>query len=80
MTNHREKDTSLEKLSQLPTVFGKDGTITAGNAPGVNDGAGALVLMSEERAKREISSRSPLLGGMPQWRVKQRITQKRQVW
>jgi acetyl-CoA C-acetyltransferase len=47
------KDTSLVKLSQLPTVFGKGGTITAGNAPGVNDGAGALVLMSEERAKRE---------------------------
>jgi acetyl-CoA C-acetyltransferase len=43
-------DTSLEKLSQLPPVFTKDGTITAGNAPGVNDGAGALLLMSEEKA------------------------------
>lgn len=47
------KETSFEKLSQLAPVFGKDGTITAGNAPGVNDGAGALVLMSEERAKKE---------------------------
>lgn len=44
-------DTDVEKLSKLPPVFTKDGSITAGNAPGVNDGAGALVLMSEERAK-----------------------------
>ncbi|WP_313803053.1 acetyl-CoA C-acetyltransferase [Cytobacillus sp.] len=47
------KDTSLEKLAKLRSAFGKDGTITAGNAPGVNDGAAALVLMSEERAERE---------------------------
>lgn len=47
------KDTSLEKLAKLPPVFGKGGTITAGNAPGVNDGAAALVLMSEERADKE---------------------------
>ncbi|MEW8969852.1 MAG: acetyl-CoA C-acetyltransferase [Mesobacillus sp.] len=47
------KDTSLEKLAKLGPVFNSDGTITAGNAPGVNDGAAALVLMSEERAQRE---------------------------
>lgn len=47
------KDTSIEKLAKLKPVFGSDGTITAGNAPGVNDGAAALVLMSEERAARE---------------------------
>ena len=47
------KDTSLEVLAKLPPAFDADGTITAGNAPGVNDGAAALVLMSEERAKRE---------------------------
>lgn len=47
------RDTSLERLAKLPPVFGADGTITAGNAPGVNDGAAALVLMSEERALRE---------------------------
>ncbi|MCM3764067.1 acetyl-CoA C-acetyltransferase [Neobacillus niacini] len=47
------KDTSLEKLAKLGPAFGGGGTITAGNAPGVNDGAGALVLMSEERAERE---------------------------
>ncbi|MBS4178027.1 acetyl-CoA C-acetyltransferase [Lederbergia citrea] len=47
------KDTTIEKLAKLRSVFDKDGTITAGNAPGVNDGAAALVLMSEERANRE---------------------------
>jgi acetyl-CoA C-acetyltransferase len=52
------KDTSLEKLSSLKPAFDKTGTITAGNAPGVNDGACALVLMSEEKAKRE--GRKPL--------------------
>ena len=47
------KDTSLEILAKLAPVFDQTGTITAGNAPGVNDGAAALVLMSEERAKTE---------------------------
>lgn len=45
--------TTLEALAKLKPAFSPDGTITAGNAPGVNDGACALVLMSEERAKRE---------------------------
>lgn len=52
------RDTSLEALAKLPPIFIADGTITAGNAPGVNDGAGALVLMSAERARRE--GRKPL--------------------
>ncbi|NOU84726.1 acetyl-CoA C-acetyltransferase [Paenibacillus sp. LMG 31460] len=43
-------DTSLEKLAGLPSLFTKDGTITAGNAPGVNDGAAAMVVMSKEKA------------------------------
>lgn len=47
------RDTSLESLAKLRPAFGKDGTITAGNAPGVNDGACALVLMNEARAQRE---------------------------
>ncbi|WP_078378586.1 acetyl-CoA C-acetyltransferase [Sutcliffiella halmapala] len=47
------KDTTLEKLASLRPAFDHDGTITAGNAPGVNDGASALVLMSEERANKE---------------------------
>ena len=45
------QDTTLAKLAKLPPIFVKDGTVTAGNAPGVSDGAGALVLMSEEKAK-----------------------------
>jgi acetyl-CoA C-acetyltransferase len=44
------RDTSLEKLARLPPVFDPEGTTTAGNAPGVNDGAGALVVTSEELA------------------------------
>lgn len=47
------KDTSMERLSKLAPVFDHDGTITAGNAPGINDGAAALVLMSDERAQKE---------------------------
>jgi acetyl-CoA C-acetyltransferase len=46
------RDTTLEALSKLPPSFVKDGTHTAGNAPGVNDGAGALVLSSDEWARR----------------------------
>lgn len=51
-------NTALETLASLRPAFDKDGTITAGNAPGVNDGACALVLMGEERAVRE--GRTPL--------------------
>jgi len=46
-------DTTSEKLAALPPVFLKNGTVTAGNAPGVNDGAGALVLMEERSAKEK---------------------------
>jgi acetyl-CoA C-acetyltransferase len=45
------KDTTVEALARLKPVFKKDGTVTAGNAPGVNDGASALVVMTEEKAK-----------------------------
>ncbi len=44
------RDTSLEKLAALPGLVGKDGSHTAGNSPGVNDAAGALVVSSEEWA------------------------------
>jgi acetyl-CoA C-acetyltransferase len=44
------RDTSLEKLAALPGLAGKEGSHTAGNSPGVNDGGGALVLASEEWA------------------------------
>ncbi|MNX31110.1 Acetyl-CoA acetyltransferase [compost metagenome] len=43
--------TTLESLAKLRPAFKKDGTVTAGNASGINDGAAALVLMSEEKAK-----------------------------
>jgi acetyl-CoA C-acetyltransferase len=46
------RDSSYEKLAKLKPVFDPEGTTTAGNAPGVNDGAGALVVMSEEFARR----------------------------
>jgi acetyl-CoA C-acetyltransferase len=44
-------DTTVETLAALKPAFKKDGTVTAGNAPGVNDGASALVVMDAERAK-----------------------------
>jgi acetyl-CoA C-acetyltransferase len=46
-------DTTVEVLAKLPAVGGDDATHTAGNAPGVNDGAGAVVVASEDWAKRE---------------------------
>ena len=45
------RDTSLEKLAALAPVFDPEGTTTAGNAPGVNDGAGALVVCSQDFAR-----------------------------
>ena len=47
------RDSSLESLAKLPGLYGKEGSHTAGNSPGVNDGAGALVVASEEWAERE---------------------------
>src|SRR6266851_3950210 len=44
-------DTSVESLAALKPAFKPDGTVTAGNAPGVNDGASALVVMATDRAK-----------------------------
>jgi acetyl-CoA C-acetyltransferase len=45
------RDTSLDNLAALSPVFDENGTITAGNAPGVNDGAAALVVMAEDVAR-----------------------------
>jgi acetyl-CoA C-acetyltransferase len=47
------RDTSLEQLAKLPGLAHKEGSHTAGNSPGVNDGAGALVFASDEWAERE---------------------------
>jgi acetyl-CoA C-acetyltransferase len=44
------RDTTLETLAKLPPIFTKDGSHTAGNAPGVNDGAGAIVLAADDWA------------------------------
>jgi acetyl-CoA C-acetyltransferase len=52
-------DTTIEALAALKPAFKKDGTVTAGNAPGVNDGASALVVMAADRAKS--LSLSPLV-------------------
>ena len=54
-------DTSLEALARLKPVFKPDGTVTAGNAPGTNDGAAALVVISREKARE--------LGKQPMARV-----------
>jgi acetyl-CoA acetyltransferase family protein len=48
---HPRPDTNLEKLGALKAAFRRDGSVTAGNSSGVNDGAAALVIASEERAR-----------------------------
>ncbi|HPV48285.1 MAG TPA: acetyl-CoA C-acetyltransferase [Smithellaceae bacterium] len=50
-TDERPMETSMEKLARLGTAFKKDGTVTAGNASGINDAAAALLIMSETRAR-----------------------------
>jgi len=49
---HPRADTTLEGLAKLSTPFRKDGTVTAGNASGVNDGSAALIIASEEAVKK----------------------------
>ncbi|HOQ10392.1 MAG TPA: thiolase family protein [Syntrophomonadaceae bacterium] len=48
---HPLRDTSLEKMAQLPPVFKKGGVVTAANASGINDAAAAVVVMSKQKAK-----------------------------
>ena len=58
------RETSLDALSRLPTPFRDGGTVTAGNASGVNDGAAALIIASEEAAKRHgLTPMARILGG-----------------
>jgi len=57
--DHIKPDTTLEGLARLNPAFGKDGTVTAGNASGIVDGAAALVVTTAERAK---SDRLDVLG------------------
>jgi len=49
--DERPMDTTLEKMAKLSPVFKKDGTVTAGNASGINDGACAMLVMSADKAK-----------------------------
>lgn len=51
-TDEHPRKTSMEKLSQLKAAFVRDGTVTAGNSSGINDGAGAMLLASEEAVKK----------------------------
>ncbi len=55
------EDTNLESLARLRPAFSKEGTITAGNAPGLNDGASAMIVLSAEKAKE--------MGVKPQVRI-----------
>lgn len=60
-------DTSLDALAKLPPIFVKDGTHTAGNSPGVNDGAAALVVASDDWA--QANGRKPLAAVISQGAV-----------
>jgi 3-oxoadipyl-CoA thiolase len=60
---HPRPDTSIEQLAKLKAPFRKDGTVTAGNASGVNDGAAALILASEAAVKEhKLTPRARVLG------------------
>jgi acetyl-CoA acyltransferase len=61
---HPRADTSLEVLARLPTPFRPGGTVTAGNASGVNDGAAALIVASEAAARKHgLTPIARVLGG-----------------
>jgi acetyl-CoA C-acetyltransferase len=80
------EDTTIEVLRSLKPAFKKDGTVTAGNAPGVNDGAAALVVTSAQRA-RELGAK-PLVrivaqatsGVDPQWVMMAPVGAVRKIW
>jgi acetyl-CoA C-acetyltransferase len=60
---HPRANTTLEKLAKLPTPFRSSGTVTAGNASGVNDGAGALLVASDEAIKQfDLQPKARILG------------------
>ena len=63
-TDEHPRETSLEKLGKLPTPFRQGGSVTAGNASGVNDGAAALIIASEEAARKHgLTPIARILGG-----------------
>src|SRR2546422_8398107 len=71
------KDTSLEALAALKPSFEKDGTVTPGNAPGLNDGASALVVTSLEIGRASCRERGVDLGGRRI--IKKKKRRKREV-
>ncbi|PSH68766.1 3-oxoadipyl-CoA thiolase [Phyllobacterium brassicacearum] len=61
---HPRPETTIEQLAKLPTPFRKGGSVTAGNASGVNDGAAALIIASESAArKHDLTPIARILGG-----------------
>ncbi|HVM38843.1 MAG TPA: 3-oxoadipyl-CoA thiolase [Sphingomicrobium sp.] len=63
-TDEHPRLTSLDKLAALKPIVRKDGSVTAGNASGVNDGAAAIIIASEEAARRNgLTPRARILGG-----------------
>ena len=80
------EDTTIEVLRSLKPAFKKDGTVTAGNAPGVNDGAAAVVVTSAQRAK-ELGA-TPMVrivaqatsGVEPQWVMMAPVGAVRKIW
>ena len=80
------EDTTIEILRALKPAFKKDGTVTAGNAPGVNDGAAAFVVTSLQRAK-ELGVK-PMIrivaqatsGVEPKWVMMAPVNAVRQIW
>jgi acetyl-CoA C-acetyltransferase len=79
------EDTTIEALRGLKPAFKKDGTVTAGNAPGVNDGAGALLVMSAKKAaslglKPMVHIRAQATSGVePKWVMMAPVTGIRKV-
>ena len=80
------EDTSIETLRSLKPAFKKDGTVTAGNAPGVNDGAAAVVVTSAKRAQ-ELGAQSMVRivaqatsGVEPKWVMMAPVDAVRKIW
>jgi len=80
------EDTSIETLRSLKPAFKKDGTVTAGNAPGVNDGAAALVVTSAQRANElgvqpMVRIVAQATSGIdPKWVMMAPVDAVRQIW
>ena len=80
------EDTTIEVLRSLKPAFKKDGTVTAGNAPGVNDGAAAVIVTSAQRAK-ELGAKpmarivaQATSGVEPKWVMMAPVGAVRQIW